>query len=211
VGAREQEARRAAEEARYADAIQSHAQVTSPLTGLVTRRQVEVGTTVVPGNTLFRLVDDQTVCVATRVDVSQMGRVRTGQRARIRLASGGTASGSVVRISHEADPVTRDQEVRVRFEKPPAHLTLNEEAEVVISIGEARGLVIPGSALLAADGVDGLLKVQDGRAVRAEVRVGATGQGKALILSGLAAGDQVLARPERFKPGQRVRVLAGKE
>jgi HlyD family secretion protein len=211
VDAREQEARRAADEARYADTIQTHAQLSAPLTGLVTRRQVEVGTTVVPGNTLFRIVDDQAVSVATRVDVSQMGRVRTGQIARIRLASGGTASGSVARISHEADPVTRDQEVRVRFDQPPAHLTLNEEAEVVISIGEARGLVIPGSALVAAGGVDGVLEVQDGRAVRVEVRVGATGQGKALILSGLGAGDQVLAHPEKVKAGQRVRALAGKE
>lgn len=186
IGAREQEALRAADEGRYAATIQSHAQLTSPITGLVTRRLVEVGNTVSPGSTLFRIVDDQIVSVATRVDVSQVGRLQLGQRSRIKLASGATATGVVARISHEADPVTRDQEVRVRFDQPPAHLTINEEAEVVISVGEARGPVVPGAALLPAEGVDGVLVVRDGRAERVPVRVGAIGQGKALILSGLA-------------------------
>ncbi len=211
VRARQEEARRAGDEARYADTIQTHAQIASPITGLLTKRQVEVGNTVAPGNTLFRIVDDQTVCVATRIDVSQMGRIQPGQSARIRLASGGAASGSVERISHEADPVTRDQEVRVRFDQPPAHLTINEEAEVVISLGETRGLVIPGSALLASQGVDSVLVVQNGRAVRVEVRVGALGQGKALILSGLSTGDQVVTHPANIKPGRRVRAVAGME
>lgn len=211
IGAREQEALRAADEGRYAATIQSHAQLISPITGLVTRRLVEVGNTVSPGSTLFRIVDDQAVSVATRVDVSQVGRLKLGQRSRIKLASGATATGVVARISHEADPVTRDQEVRVRFDQPPAHLTINEEAEVVISVGEARGPVVPGAALVPAEGVDGVLVVRDGRAVRVPVRVGALGQGKALILSGLDAGEQVLARPEKVKPGQRVRARPGKE
>lgn len=211
VGARRQEALRAADEGRYAATIQSHTQLTSPITGLVTRRQVEAGNTVSPGSTLFRIVDDQAVSVATRIDVSQVGRLRLGQRARIKLASGETGTGLVARISHESDPVTRDQEVRVRFDRPPSHLTINEVAEVVISVGEARGLVVPGAALLPAEGLDGVLVLRDGRAVRVPVRVGAVGQGQALILSGLAAGDQVLARPEKVKPGQRVRAQPGKE
>lgn len=205
VGARQEETRRTEDEARYSDTLKTHAQVTSPIAGLVTRRQVEVGNTVAPGNTLLRIVDDMAVSVATRVDVSQMGRVRLGQPARIKLASGAESTGTVARISHEADPVTRDQEVRVRFDTPPAHLTLNEEAEVVIHVGEARGLVIAGSAVVPADGADTVLRLQDGRARRAPIRVGAVGQGKVLVEHGLTVGDQVLARPAQVKPGKRAR------
>jgi HlyD family secretion protein len=211
LGAREQETRRAGDEGRYADTLQTHAQITAPLGGLVTLRQVEVGNTVAPGNTLFRVVDDQNVSVATRIDVSQMGRIQLGQPATIRLASGPTATGSVARISHEADPVTRDQEVRVRFATPPAHLTLNEEAEVVIGLGEVRGLVIPGGALLPSEGADAVLVARAGRVERVVVQVGARGQGKVLIRSGLEASDQVLAHPAKVEPGQRVRPRAGKE
>jgi RND family efflux transporter MFP subunit len=209
VRARQEETRRAGDEARYTDTIQTHAQITSPITGLVTKRQVEIGNTVAPGTTLFRVVDDQTVCVAARIDVSQMGRIQDGQRSRIRLASGSTAGGAVARISHESDPVTRDQEVRVKFDTAPAHLTLNEEAEVIISVGEARGLVIPGSAVLPIEGVDGVLVVRDGRAERVVVKIGAVGQGKVQILGGLGAGDQVITHPEKVKPGQRVDATIG--
>jgi HlyD family secretion protein len=204
VAARQEDAKRASDETRYADTIQSHAQIVSPIAGLVTKRQVEVGTTVAPGNTLFRIVDDQTVCVATRVDVSQMGKIEVGQRARIRLASGDEATGTVARVSHEADPVTRDQEVRVKFDTPPAHLTLKEEAEVVVGVGEARGLVVPGSVLLPREGKDGVVVVRDGRAVYVPVQVGAVGQGKVQILGGLNVGDIVIAHPTMVKANQRV-------
>lgn len=205
VAARQEDAKRASDETRYADTIQSHAQIISPISGLVTKRQVEVGATVAPGSTLFRIVDDQTVCVATRVDVSQMGKIEVGQRARIRLASGDEASGTVARVSHEADPVTRDQEVRVKFDTPPTHLTLKEEAEVNVSVGEARGLVLPGSVVLPREGKDGVFVVRDGRAVYVPVQVGAVGQGKVLILGGLNAGDVVVAHPDGVKANQRVR------
>lgn len=208
VGARQEETRRTEDEARYSDTIKTHAQIASPIAGLVTRRQVEVGNTVAPGNTLFRIVDDKAVSVATRVDVSQMGRVRLGQPARIKLASGAESSGTVARISHEADPVTRDQEVRVRFDTPPAHLTLNEEAEVVIRVGEARGLVIAGSAVLPHQGEDTVLVLRDGRTTPVTIRVGAVGQGKVLVEQGLTAGDQVVARPTQVKPGKRARPQA---
>lgn len=211
VAARQEDARRAGDESSYSDTISTYAQITSPITGLVTKRRVEIGNTVAPGNTLFRVVDDQTVCVSTRIDVSQIGRIQEGHRARIRLASGANAAGAVVRISHESDPVTRDQEVRVKLDTPPAHLTINEEAEVVINVGEVRGLVVPGSAVIPVDGVDGVLVMRDGHAERVAVKVGAVGQGKVLILSGLSSGDQVIVHPEHIKPGQRVAATAGKD
>ncbi len=208
VGARREETRRTEDEARYADTVKTHAQVTAPIAGLVTRRQVEVGNTVAPGTTLLRIVDDKAVAVATRVDVSQMGRVQLGQPARIKLVSGAESSGTVARISHEADPATRDQEVRVRFDTPPARLTLNEEAEVIIRVGEARGLVIAGSAVVPHQGEDTVLVLRDGRTTRVSIRVGAVGQGKVLVEKGLAAGDRVVARPAQVKPGARARPMA---
>jgi HlyD family secretion protein len=210
VAARQQETARAEDDARYAGTIQTHARISSPIAGLVTMRRVEVGNTVAPGNTLFRVVDDKAVSVAARIDVSQVGRIALGQITRIRLASGGEASGTVARISHESDPVTRDQEVRILFDTPPAHLTVNEEAEVVISVGQARGLVIPGSAVLPLpDGGDGVLVVRDGRAQHVAVEVGALGQGKVQIRSGLRAGEMVVGHPRAVKPGQRVRPKVG--
>jgi HlyD family secretion protein len=78
----------------------------------------------------------------------------------------------------------------------------------VISVGEARGLVLAGSAVLPFEGADTVLVLRDGRAQRVSVRIGAVGQGQVQIESGLAAGDLVVARPDRVKPGQRARAMA---
>ncbi|MEQ1569696.1 MAG: efflux RND transporter periplasmic adaptor subunit, partial [Myxococcota bacterium] len=205
---RRADARRLAEEARLAETLQSYAQITSPQAGLVTKRQVEVGTTVAPGAMLFRVVDAELVCVETRVDVSQMGRVAVGLPAKIRLASGDELTGSVARIAHEADPVTRDQAVRGLFDRPPDPLTLAEEAQVVLRIGLARGLVVPGSAVVQVDGKDTVLVARDGHAVQVPVVVRAMGQG-AVVVEGLTEGDQVVLEPQTLRPGQRLRPVLG--
>lgn len=205
---RRADARRLAEEARLAETLQSYAQITSPQAGLVTKRQVEVGTTVAPGAMLFRVVDAELVCVETRVDVSQMGRVAVGLPAKIRLASGDELTGSVARVAHEADPVTRDQEVRILFDRPPDPLTLAEEAQVVLRIGLARGLVVPGGAVVRVAGKDTVLVAQDGHAVQVPVVVRAMGQG-AVVVEGLTEGDQVVLEPQTIRPGQRLRPVLG--
>lgn len=211
VAVRREDARRAAEEAKLSETLASYAQITAPLGGLVTKRQVEPGSTVAPGGMLFRIVDDDIVCVQTRVDVSQMGRVAIGLPARIRLASGDDLTGSVERIAYEADPVTRDQEVRIKLDQPPAHLTLDEEAQVVVTLGEARGLVVPAGAIVAKEGSDAVLIAREGRAVEVPVGTGAIGQGNVQILEGLQAGDEVILQPENLRSGQRVRAVVAAE
>lgn len=204
LSARKNEQQRTKNEAKYSDTILTHTEITSPIAGLVTKRQVEVGATVTPGVTLFRIVDDQIVCVSTRVDVSQMGSIQVGQEADIRLASGEVAKGRVARISHESDPVTRDQEVRVLFDTPPAHLTINEEAAVEIQVGEVEGIVIAASAILPSGGKDRVLVVRDGKVVAVEVIVGALGEERAQILEGLSLGDKIVLAPTKTKVGKRV-------
>lgn len=206
LGARRDDARRADEEAKLAETVASYGQITSPLAGLVTKRQVEVGSTVAPGAVLFRIVDDQTVCASTRVDVSQMGRVALGLPARVRLASGDERTGTVARIAYESDPVTRDQEVRILFDVPPEHLTLAEEAQVVIGLGEVPGLVVPGASVITADGSQTVLLARDERVVAVPVQVRAMGQG-AVVLDGLSPGDLVILEPAAVKTGQRVSPL----
>jgi len=65
--------------------------------------------------------------------------------------------------------------------------------------------VLAGAAGLPLQGADTVRVLRDGRAQRVPIRVGAVGQGKVQVESGLAAGDLVAARPDRVKPGQRAR------
>jgi multidrug resistance efflux pump len=139
LAARRAEARAAAEDARYAETLWSHTRVSAPMDALVIQRAVEVGSVVAPGVTLFRLVDPASIWVAARIDEAQIGRIVEGLPARIRLRSGEEHAGRVARISRLSDAATRELEVDVAFDTPPARFSIDQEAEVSILAGPGEG------------------------------------------------------------------------
>ena len=66
-----------------------------------------------------------------------------GRRSRLR--SGRNFQGEVVRLNKEADTVTRELEVDVKFDQLPQPLVIGEEAEVDIDTGR---LECPGRAFV---------------------------------------------------------------
>lgn len=207
LAARETEHRTLVQEARYAEAVLSHTRIVSPINGEVVQRQVEVGSTVVPGSAIFRLVDPATLWVATRIDESTVGKVRIGMPADIRLRTGEAVSGKVARISRLSDAATRELEVDVAFDTPPTRFAIDQEAEVTIHAGAENGVAVPVSALVQSQGKQGLLVLKDGRAQFQPVETGASDERLAVIRRGLAPGEKVIADPQSVKPGARVRAV----
>ena len=208
LAARQSESQGVSHEARYADTVLSHTRVLAPMDAIVIERLAEMGSTVVPGTGLFRLVDPATLWVTARIDESVVGRVEVGQSAEIRLRTGNTVAGKVARIARQADAATRELEVNVAFDSPPARFAIDQEAEVSIDAGEDKGLVVPLTALVQHEGKQGVLVVRDGRAQFRPVVTGATEGGRALVRQGLAAGDPLIVKPQAVKPGARVRAVA---
>jgi RND family efflux transporter MFP subunit len=208
AAAREAEAQALAQELRYADTVRSFTRIVAPMDGVVIERQIEVGATVVPGTPLFRLVDPASLWIAARVDESVVGRVHLGQAAQIRLRTGGVLPGKVARIARQSDAATREMEVNVAFDAPPARFAIDQEAEVAIDTGAEAGIVVPLAALKRdTQGRQGVLIVRDGRAQFQPVATGAADRERVLIQNGLSVGDVVVARAEEVQANARVRAL----
>jgi len=208
LAAREAEGGTLVQEARYADTLISFARIVAPMDGVIVQRLGETGNTVVPGSPIFRMVDPAAIWVATRVDESMVARVQIGMPASIHLRTGETLPGKVARIAWQSDAATRELEVDVAFETPPARFAIDQEAEVAISTGDEQGVVVPVAALLQHQGKQGVLVVRDGHARFQGVQTGAADAANIVIRKGLAAGDMVVAAPQGVKPGTRVRSLA---
>ncbi len=195
--------------AKAAAAALSYARIHAFMDGVITHREVEAGDTVVPGGVLFRLVDPKQLWVVTRVDESVMGAVTVGQAASIALRSGETLNGKVARVALESDPATREIEVNVSFNTPPARFAIDQEAEVTIHDGNESGLIAPASALRQQQDGMALLAVVDGRAEQRLVTLGASDGQRVIVRSGIRPGERIIVNPGDLKDGNRVRPAAG--
>jgi RND family efflux transporter MFP subunit len=205
LAAREHDSRRAIAAQAYADIQRSYAQIVAPISGIITERALNPGSTVVPGNAILRMVDDRTIWVTARVDESEASRIHPGQEARIRLRSGDVIAGRVTRIRIQADAVTREMAVDVAFAHAPKRFSLDEEADVTIVAGKEDGVVVPVTALLHQDGQAHVLAVREGRTVALPVRLGAISGGNAVVVEGIGEGEQIVARARGVRPSTRVR------
>ncbi len=69
---------------------------------------------------------------------------------------------------------------------------------------------MPTSALVTFAGVEKVLSVKDGKVVEKRVTVGRRNAERLEILSGLAVGDPVIAKPGNLVEGTPVRVAGGR-
>jgi HlyD family secretion protein len=185
-----------------------YATITSPIDGEVLSKDVEVGDAVssilVLGSQatlVMTLGDTSEVYVKGRVDESDIGRVYSGQRARIVVESfpDKTFEGRVTKISPlgvEKDNVTTF-EVRVSIENPTGELRANMSANAEILLEEKKhALVVPEGALIFGKDKNVSVEVPDPRTDtgrrRVGVKVGISNGVKAEILAGLAEGEKVV-------------------
>jgi HlyD family secretion protein len=196
------------EQQRVAETVASYATITSPMSGVITRRALEPGSTVAAGTTVLKLVDRDSLWIATLIDESLVKDIEVGQPARIALRSGSIVRGHVARVAYEADPVTRELEVDVVFDERPPRFAIHEEADVVVLGRETHGVTVPLAALARGAAGDAMFVVEGGRALRRPVHVGVAGADRAEIVDGVRAGDTVILNPKAIRDGARVAVEA---
>jgi len=205
VAAQAAAAAQAESEVKASESLLNYTRILAPMDGLITVRKAEVGTTVSPGAPIFQMVDLDTVWVAAWIDASQIAQLKEGQKAAIRLRSGRRYEGRIVRITKEADTVTRELEVDVAFDKLPEPLVMGEEAEVTIATGRQKGPAAPLAALVNQQEQTGVMVVEQGRLTFRPIIVGVNDGKRIAVLEGLKEADLVVAQPVSLKPGAKVK------
>lgn len=212
----------------------------SPLDGLVVARLFAPGDLVQVGGEVLRVGDFSSVEVALSVSELELSRVEPGRKVPVRLDAfpDRVFTGTVARISPQADPVSRLVPVEVSLDNPEGRIGSGLLARVQLDDGgEERLLVLEsalqvdrprgppgtagprqgpdGGAALPPEGGEGrvfVVREGSGRGPQVqarEVRVGARADGQVEILSGLEEGDRVVVRSEKpLQPGMRVRPSA---
>ena len=177
----------------------------SPLAGKVLRQDGQAGEVVTNTSVLFWVGESDRLWVVADVDEEDIPRIRLKQRVLIKADAfaGRTLEGTVVEITPKGDPVNKTYRVRIGLTAgTPLKIGMTTEVNIIVSEAQDT-LLAPASAV-----VDGhVWRVQNGRAIRRDIKTGILGDQKIQILSGVEAGDKViLYPPATLKDGQRVRV-----
>jgi membrane fusion protein (multidrug efflux system) len=183
---------------RAAASLSRDTRVTSPVNGVVERRNVENGERVSRGEELFTVVRSDVLELTAAVPARRANSLRRGQVVRF-SADGRAIEGRVSRVSPTIDLAS--QSVTVYVEVPNRNLSIKGNA---FATGQVIERAIPGQLLVpqsairqAAAGADigtFVWKIQGGALVSAPVRLGIVDEARGVVqvLSGLAAGDEVV-------------------
>ncbi len=171
--------------------------VRAPSRGYVARKNVLKGYFVQAGTEMFQLADLSTVWVLLDVQESDLARVRVGQRATFSSSStpGKKYSGRVSFIYPALNTGSRTLQARVDLQNPRLELRPGMFGDVALETSADDAVVIPAEALVDT-GEHRYVFVDrgSGRFEPRAVKTGASGEGKVVILEGLAAGEKVVTK-----------------
>ena len=133
------------------------AQITAPIGGIVATRNYDEGDMASPVQPLYSIVQMQRVKVTFDVAESDIGLLKTGQAAEVRVKSypGRTFKGTLVEISPVLDRMTRMAHVEVLLDNPGAVLKPGMFARVEVRVGSVDDVVvIPRRAIIESSSLD---------------------------------------------------------
>ena len=199
----------ARERLRFQQARLGDTRIYSPFSGLIVKRDRDVGDIVVPGATIFRLVSTREMWVSAWIDETSMAGLKAGQKARVifRSETKQAFGGKVVRVGREVDRETREFKVDVGLENLPQNWAVGQRAEVYIETARKNDVInIPLQALVWRKTTPGVYLANEGRAHWREVSLGSRGIDRVEILKGLSLNDSIITGPDPYQLTDGLRV-----
>jgi RND family efflux transporter MFP subunit len=199
---------------RRAREVQRDATLISPIEGVVVERNYDAGSLVSPGNEkpIVAVADLRVLKLEAGVSELDAGKLRVGMPARLTAQAkpGDVFNGRVATIAPEVSARNRHFQIEVRMDNPNATLLSGMYGVATIPVERAaQAVVVPREAITTRNGQRVVLKIDGDIVKAAAVKEGLTDGTSVQILSGLKAGDTVVADARRdVADGVKVRAIA---
>jgi membrane fusion protein, multidrug efflux system len=204
------------EELAQARARLAKGMVRSPIDGMVSLKDVNVGaltSDAAAGKPIFRIVDNRLMNLTVTVPSSRMSEVKLGQPVEFQTDAvpGKTFTGKVMFINPSVNDADRSLSVIAEVTNQPEVLKGGLFAKGKIVTGNRQGVLLVPRGTLATLDLEkrsaALFVVDKGVAHRREVATGAISGDHVEIASGLKAGEQLVSRGGfNIKDGDKVLV-----
>jgi RND family efflux transporter MFP subunit len=170
----------------------------APISGLVSVRYAQPGEKLPIDSKLLDIVNLQKLELEAAVPASDIGQVAIGQPVELHVeGQSGRFAGKVVRINPATQSGSRSVPVYVQIDNPQNQLRVGMFAEAQLVLASRTGvLTLPPGAARSDGGNSYVFVIDGGKIGRRAVTLGASGMAagerRVEVVSGLAAGTQVI-------------------
>ena len=188
------------------------ATIHAPISGVVSRRYLDLGGMALPASPLFEIVNIDTVKAAVEAIEAQLSQLALNQQASIEVDGIDVQmSGRVDFISPTLMPARRTATVEVLIDNPEGTLKPGMFAKVTVPVEVHTDAILISRASLVEDSntkTQNVFVIENGVSQRRVVEIGLLRGGEVEVLSGLTEGEAVVtAGQHSLKQGESVRVV----
>jgi membrane fusion protein (multidrug efflux system) len=195
--------------ARAVRELESYLRVTAPFDGVVTERNVHVGSLVNASSpAMLRVQQISALRLVVAVPEEAVSGTDQGQMVKFTVSAfpDETFTGRVARLGHALDPKTRTMPVELDVRNPEGRLSPGMFAQVAWSMRRRQpSLFVPGSAIATTTEHTFVVRVRNGQTEWVDVKRGSTMKQLVEVFGDLQAGDQIAVRgTDELRAGTRV-------
>jgi len=176
-----------------AQVFAGYARVATPVSGIVTSKQIEVGSTATPGAPLLTVEDVGRYRLEASVEESQIGKIKLRDAVSVKVdAIGGEElDGVVAEILPSADPMSRSYTVKIDI---PGQTLLRTGLYGTARFlrGQKQSLAVPQTALVQRGQLTGVFVIDQENIARLRlIKTGKAFGDRVEVLSGLNEGERI--------------------
>jgi len=126
-------------------------EVKAPFDGIIDRVPVELGSAVMQGGEVATILSLDPIVARGEVSESDLGYLKIGDKANVRLVSGQIVDGTVRYISRDASSATRTFRIEVAIPNADGALPAGMTAEISLSAQPTDAVMLPRSVVTLGD------------------------------------------------------------
>ncbi len=186
--------------------------IKSPLTGVVTARNINVGELAGGSTVLVTVMNLDKLVVTVNVNENEVNRLTVGQEVGVKVSavSETPLQGIISNIALAANPSTKVFPIKVQIDNNDHALKPGMFAEASFTWVGNPGLLVPNTAIVPDDVNKKVYVITAGVAKSVQVVTGECDAQNTLIISGIKEGDEVIKNvPNTLKEGAKVKTSEG--